>query len=82
MHKVGSVIDDIGLLIARIVINLIYVCVEIQYIFTHFTGQLCVMQEVCIADAAALSRLLPAEPCLAEGCNCQSDGDCPGENGR
>ena len=40
------------------------------------------MQEVCIADAEALSRLLPAEPCLAEGCNCQSDGDCPGENGR
>ena len=81
MHKVGSVIDDIGLLIARIVIK-IYVCVEIQQIFNHFTGQLCVMQEVCIADAAALSRLLPAEPCLAEGCNCQSDGDCPGENGR
>ena len=78
MHKVGSVIDDIGLMIARIVI----ICVEIQYIFNHFTGQLCVMQEVCIADAAALSRLLPAEPCLAEGCNCQSDGDCPGENGR
>ena len=40
------------------------------------------MQEVCIADADALSRLLPGEPCLPEGCNCQSDGDCPGENGR
>ena len=40
------------------------------------------MQEVCIADAEALSRLLPGEPCLPEGCNCQSDGDCPGENGR
>lgn len=45
-------------------------------------GQLCVMQEVCISDAEALSKLLPAEPCLQEGCNCQSDGDCPGENGR
>ena len=51
-------------------------------LLTYNLGQLCVMQEVCIADAEALSRLLPAEPCLAEGCNCQSDGDCPGENGR
>jgi len=45
-------------------------------------GQLCVMQEVCISDPEALSRLLPAEPCLQEGCNCQLDSDCPGENGR
>ena len=51
-------------------------------LLTYNLGQLCVMQEVCIADAEALSRLLPAEPCLAEGCNCQSDSDCPGENGR
>merc|ERR1712110_1163639 len=45
-------------------------------------GQLCVMQEICISDAEALSKLLPGEPCLPEGCNCQADGDCPGENGR
>jgi len=45
-------------------------------------GQLCVMQQVCIADAEALSRLLPGEPCLPEGCNCSLDSDCPGENGR
>lgn len=44
------------------------------------TGQLCVMQEVCIADVDALSRLLPAEPCLSEGCTCTSDADCPGPN--
>jgi hypothetical protein len=40
------------------------------------------MQEICISDAEALSKLLPGEPCLPEGCNCQADGDCPGENGR
>ena len=40
------------------------------------------MQEVCISDPEALSRLLPAEPCLPENCNCQLDSDCPGENGR
>lgn len=45
-------------------------------------GQLCVMQEICISDAEALSKLLPGEPCLPEDCNCQADGDCPGENGR
>lgn len=44
------------------------------------TGQLCVMQQVCIADVEALSRLLPAEPCLSEGCTCTSDADCPGAN--
>ena len=27
-------------------------------------------------------RLLPAEPCLSEGCTCTSDSDCPGDNGR
>ena len=48
----------------------------------RFVGQLCVMQEICISDAEALSKLLPGEPCLPEGCNCQADGDCPGENGR
>jgi hypothetical protein len=42
------------------------------------TGQLCVMQEVCIADIEALSRLLPSEPCLSEGCTCTSDADCVG----
>jgi len=25
-------------------------------------------------------RLLPAEPCLSEGCTCTSDADCPGAN--
>ena len=42
------------------------------------TGQLCVMQQVCIADIEALSRLLPMEPCLSEGCSCTSDADCVG----
>lgn len=42
------------------------------------TGQLCVMQQVCIADIEALSRLLPSEPCLSEGCSCTSDADCVG----
>lgn len=42
------------------------------------TGQLCVMQQVCIADAEALQRLLPSEPCLSEGCSCTSDADCVG----
>ena len=42
------------------------------------TGQLCVLQEVCIADASALVKLLPMEPCLPEGCNCQGDSDCGG----
>lgn len=42
------------------------------------TGQLCVMQPVCISDPAALSRLLPSEPCLSEGCTCSTDADCGG----
>ena len=40
------------------------------------------MQEVCISDPGALAKLLPMEPCLDPGCNCQLDSDCPGENGR
>jgi len=47
------------------------------------TGQLCVMQQVCIADVSALVKnLVPAEPCLPDGCNCQSDGDCGGGDQR
>ena len=42
------------------------------------TGQLCVMQQVCIADLEALQKLLPSEPCLSEGCSCTSDADCVG----
>jgi len=46
------------------------------------TGQLCVTQQVCIADAGALARLLPSEPCLPDGCDCQIDGDCGGGDRR
>ena len=46
------------------------------------TGQLCVMQEICIADASALAKLLPSEPCLPDGCDCQSDSDCGGGDRR
>merc|ERR1712111_20142 len=41
------------------------------------------MQQVCIADVSALVKnLVPAEPCLPDGCNCQSDGDCGGGDQR
>jgi len=46
------------------------------------TGQLCVTQQVCIADAGALARLLPSEPCLPDGCDCQTDEDCEGGDRR
>ena len=65
---------------------IVFFCNEINLVLLNkncrFVGQLCVMQEICISDAEALSKLLPGEPCLPEGCNCQEDGDCPGENGR
>merc|ERR1711981_1101294 len=40
------------------------------------TGALCVMQEVCIDDLAALASQLPAGPCLNDGCDCVEDSDC------
>ena len=42
------------------------------------TGELCMMQEVCIGNLEALSSRLPQQECLNEGCNCVSDADCGG----
>jgi len=53
------------------------------------TGELCVLQRVCLANAAELAKRLPQEPCpdpnagdelpaFPPGCNCNVDGDCGG----
>ncbi len=48
------------------------------------TGELCLLQRVCLANPEELGRRL-AEPCVAEelpafppGCNCETDDDCGG----
>ena len=50
------------------------------------TGEVCVLQRVCLADPSALANRL-ADPCPEEadelpafppGCNCETDGDCGG----
>ena len=50
------------------------------------TGQLCVFQQVCLANPEALAKLLPQEPCpdmsdsgrFPDGCDCADDSDCGG----
>jgi hypothetical protein len=47
------------------------------------TGGLCVLQEICIDDLAALASKLPPGPCVQnDGCNCGTDEDCGGGSNR
>ena len=48
-------------------------------------GGLCIMQEICIDDLEALAGALPPQECVdprGADCNCFTDADCGGENGR
>ena len=59
------------------------------------TGELCILQRVCLANPAALAERLPREPCpdpnanndngnggLPDGCDCATDADCGGGDAR
>ena len=49
-------------------------------------GGLCIMQEICIDDLESLAGALPQQECANDprgaDCNCFSDEDCGGGNGR
>ena len=48
-------------------------------------GGLCIMQEICIDDLESLAGALPQQECAdsrGADCDCDSDEECGGGNGR
>ena len=88
MMMVSNKSKTMEVLVAALMMNVLTVAVvgQVDIDFANavpdpVTGKLCVTQQICIADAEALSRALPAKPCFdpnAMGCNCVSDDECGG----